>query len=168
MRETWKPVFEYEGLYEISDLGNIRGLTTNRLLKPGTGTSGYRYVQLSKNGFQLPKQIHRLVIEVFRGVLPKHMEVNHKNGIKTDNRLENLEKVTRSENILHRIHVLGVHQNVFHGMQHGNARFTDRQIKEMRRLYDNGLSYPAELARQFNCSVGAIHHIVKRRNWTHL
>lgn len=168
MRETWKSVLGYEGLYKISNLGNIRGLTTNKILKPGTGTSGYKYVLLSKRGIELPKMIHRLVIEAFEGAIPPRIEVNHKNGNKIDNRLVNLEQMTRSENMLHRIHVLGVKQNVFRGTQHGNARFTDKQIKEMRYLYENDLSYPAELARTFNCSVGAIHHIVKRRSWKHI
>jgi hypothetical protein len=167
MTETWKPVVGYEGLYEISDCGNIRTLYKNppRLLKPGTGTSGYRYVQLTKDGTYLPKQIHRLVVEAFLGEIPD--EVNHKNGIKTDNRLENLEKATRSENILHRVRVLGIRPIINRGEDSGNAKFTETQIRTIRRMYKNGYSY-SQVAAQFGCTKSAICHIVKRRSWSHI
>jgi len=167
--ETFKAVLGYEGLYEISDLGNIRSFIQKppRLLKPATGTSGYKYVQLTKNGKPLPKQIHRLVLEAFHGEPLDCLEANHKNGIKTDNRLENLERVTRSKNLIHRVRVLGIKPNISRGVDSGNARFTDNEVRSIRKRHKKGMS-AQELAVSFGCTTSAIWHIVKRRSWAHI
>lgn len=167
--ETYKAVIGYEGLYEISNLGNIRTLIQKppRLLKPAIGTSGYRYVQLTKNGKPLPKQIHRLVLEAFEEKPLGNMEANHKNGIKTDNHLTNLERVTRSQNLIHRIRVLGIIPPVLQGEDSGNARFTEEEVLAIRSSYESGLSY-REIANSIGCSRSAICHIIKRRSWNHI
>src|SRR5258708_9373020 len=112
-------------------------------------TSGYKFILLSKRGVELPRMIHRLVIEAFEGKIPQKIEVNHKNGNKIDNRLVNLEQMTRSENMLHRVRVLGIKPQVSRGEDSGNAVLTEKQVIEIRRLYENDLSYPAELAKKF-------------------
>ena len=98
--ETWKPVKGYEGLYEVSNLGKVKGLRANKVLHGMPRMHGYLAVWLYKDG-QPRKQesIHRLVAEAFCENPYGKPEVNHINENKTDNRASNLEWVTRKENV---------------------------------------------------------------------
>jgi hypothetical protein len=78
-----------------------------RLLKPQSGTHQYLSVGLCKDGKVSAKRVHQLVVRAFIGEVVSPLEINHKNGIRTDNRAINLEIVTRSANRRHAIHVLG-------------------------------------------------------------
>ena len=88
MEEIWKPVLDYIGLYEVSNLGRVRSLKFGkvRILKPCKKKNGYLYIRLSKNGITKNFYVHRLVYEAFHGTIPDDMQVNHINEIKTDNR----------------------------------------------------------------------------------
>lgn len=107
--EEWRPVPGYEGYYEVSDLGHVRrlkqasGTQTERILKllPQGHKGEYQSVVLSRHSQIKSFPVHRLVALAFIGPLPRRHEINHKNGIKTDNRPANLEYVTKSENQLH-------------------------------------------------------------------
>ena len=96
MEEQWKPVKGYEGLYEVSNMGRVKSLHYNRSDKEkvmvlGKTTRGYMNVVLCKNKKHRTFTVHRLVAETF---IPNPLclyTVNHKNEIKTDNRVENLE-----------------------------------------------------------------------------
>jgi len=89
--------------YEINKSGQIRSYRRNkpRILKPGTNSKGYKQVWLWGNKGNKTFQVHRLVMEIFYGRCPKGYQVNHKNGIKTDNYIDNLEYLTPSENCKH-------------------------------------------------------------------
>lgn len=118
MTETWKPVKGYEGLYEVSDLGNVKSLARvvkakgsgtrtikDRLLKPQRHQNGYLFVTLSKDGVTWHASIHRLVAFHFvncEGDMSQ-LQVNHINAKKDDNRAENLEWCTPQGNIRHAI-----------------------------------------------------------------
>lgn len=114
--EIWKDIPDYKGLYQVSNLGNVRsldkkqksGLINNRIitrkgkmLKIQKNKHKYCYVFLSKNSRRKYSLVHRLVAEAFIPNPNNLPEVNHKNGIKSDNKLENLEWISKSDNEKH-------------------------------------------------------------------
>lgn len=112
---NWKPIEGFDG-YEISDSGLVKSVyrviqstagwrnvkrdrTVNeRILKPNKNGGGYLFVCLRKDNRHFSRTIHRLVAEHFLGGRQQKMVINHKNGIKTDNRVENLEYCSSSKN----------------------------------------------------------------------
>jgi hypothetical protein len=103
MEEIWKPVPGYEGQYEVSSIGRILSRRTNRFLKPNVMVHGYVCVHLYSGGKQtrVVKTVHQLVAQAFIPNPQNYREVNHKNFLRRDNRVENLEWVTRKENVAH-------------------------------------------------------------------
>lgn len=103
-KRQWKDVVGYEGLYEVSDTGEVRNKRTYKILKPTTQNSGYKFVCLSKGGNIKCYSLHRLVLEAFKPLdknIKERMVVNHKDYDKTNNNLDNLEWMTQSENVLY-------------------------------------------------------------------
>jgi hypothetical protein len=102
--EVWKPVVGFEGLYEVSNLGRVKSLkrttTSGRELVQSLNR-GYKYVVLSKNGKQYNAKVHRLVAESYIPNPEGKKEVNHIDGNKANNAVENLEWATASENSRH-------------------------------------------------------------------
>lgn len=89
MVETWKDIKGYEGLYQVSDVGNVRRNGVN--LKPGIGKNGYPLVVLSKNGRVKTVLVHRIVAETFVPNPSNFKCVNHKDETRDNNRVHNLE-----------------------------------------------------------------------------
>ncbi len=110
--KNWRPVNNYVGLYEVSNNGCIKSLpkikfckggkyiTPERLLSKPV-VNGYEKVLLYKNGNRKMISVHRIVAESFIPNYNKYPQVNHINGIKTDNRVENLEWCTPKQNVIH-------------------------------------------------------------------
>lgn len=107
--EIWKPVYGHEGKYEVSSLGRVRSLTwgcfgnkrkTPYIKKVWMEPKGYLRAKIVNRKAHF---VHRLVIEAFHGPSQKGMECAHLNGIRHDNRIENLKWVTPSENQMHRV-----------------------------------------------------------------
>jgi hypothetical protein len=99
MEEIWKDIKNYEGLYQVSNLGNIKNILTKQIL----GKFGKRYYEtyLYKNGKRKCFKIHRLVAQAFIPNLNNKSEVNHIDGNRYNNTVSNLEWVTRQENMNH-------------------------------------------------------------------
>ena len=102
LKEIYKDVLSYEGIYQVSNLGNVKSLKFNkeRILKPALSDGRYLTVVLSKNGKKKTNRVHKLVAMAFLGHKPKGhlLTVDHINNVKTDNRLENLQLITQREN----------------------------------------------------------------------
>ena len=99
--EIWRDIPNYEGLYQISNLGRVKSFygLKEKILKPGILNNGYYRVILCKQSIKKTYLVHRLVWETFNGTIPEGLQVNHLNEVKTDNRLSNLNLMTQKENI---------------------------------------------------------------------
>lgn len=96
--EVWKDIQGYEGLYQISNKGRVKNFKTNRILTVHQQPNGYSYITLHKEGKPKTFRIHRLVAQAFIPNPNNLPCINHKNEIKTDNRVENLEFCTNKYN----------------------------------------------------------------------
>lgn len=104
MKEIWKDIKDYEGLYQVSNLGRVKRVKTDRILKPSKQIHGYLLVNLYKNNVSAKKRIHRLVAQAFISNSENKPQVNHIDENKTNNVVSNLEWVTSKENINHGTH----------------------------------------------------------------
>ena len=133
-REIWKmhPIYTN---YEISNQGRVRRRTdrTNskkgKLLKP-LYSNGYLHIQVCKDGTITFKSIHRLVLETFVGLCLENLQCNHKDGIKTNNFLSNLEWVTVSENHIH-AYKTGLKKK---GENHNKAKLKEGEVWLIKKL----------------------------------
>lgn len=103
MKEVWKDIPEYNGDYQVSNLGRVRSLKTKSgaILKCGPNATGYPAVSLLLRGVQSTYYVHRLVAKAFIKNPENKPQVNHKDSNKTNNKASNLEWSTASENVSH-------------------------------------------------------------------
>lgn len=104
--EIWKDIRGYENKYQVSNLGRIRNLKKGKILIPHIEEVGYTRICLCIDGQKNWYRVHRIVAMTFIPNTELKREVNHKNGIKNDNRVENLEWCSRLENMQHAVKVL--------------------------------------------------------------
>jgi hypothetical protein len=126
--EQWKDIQGYEGIYKISDFGNIKSFKFNKELNIiGSNCNGYRKVCLSKDGVINKFLIHRLVGFAFIPNPENKPNINHKNGIRNDNRVGNLEWCTQKENALHAFEI-GLSKKGIHHYRYGkkNPNFSKK------------------------------------------
>lgn len=140
IREIWADVKGFEGFYQISDQGQLRSLRTGKVMSSRSiGTKGYVQTTLRREGKSTGITVHRLVAKAFVDGFEPGKEVNHKNGCKTDNRAENLEWVTSSENKLHGCYVLGQKIKAVTAIGVDGSRREYRSVSEAAR---DGFHYP--------------------------
>lgn len=99
--ETWLPIPGFEGIYDVSDRGNVRNATTGRVLKPYAASGGYLRVNLRIDGGGKHLRVHRLVASAFIRLPHPREQVNHIDLDKRNNAIENLEWVSGKENVRH-------------------------------------------------------------------
>ena len=168
-REHWCEIADWSP-YRVSTLGRVTGKRTD-FLTGYLDKNGYHVVLLRNGKRRALKKVHRLVVIAFIGPIPFRMQVNHKNGIKNDNRVENLEIVSASENMQHSFTVLGRiggNTNPAKGERHGNATFTDKMVRQIRRLYATGRYTQWDLARKYSTGQNQISRIVRKETWKHV
>lgn len=138
------------------------GLT--KVIKPAKDANGYlRTMLLSDNGKYCTVKVHRIVALAYFG--QSDLTVNHKNGIKSDNSVSNLEYCTRGENIKHAYRVLKRQSSMREGAENRNAKLTASQVLEIRKwAKDHGRYYGRnELAKKYGVSPAHIKDIVNNK-----
>lgn len=173
----WRDISGYPG-YQVSNDGNVRTLTRRvqkgaamvtkygRMLPQRANRGGYLAVKLSRNGKRKTRVVHRLVIEAFGPPQPSPThECNHKDLDKTNNRIENLEWVTRSENLSHMYRNRSVRRPNRSGSQHPLAKLSDEDVQRIRSMYRPGVTTHQQLAAQFGVSRAHIGFILSGRFW---
>lgn len=160
--EVWKVIKDYPN-YLISSLGNVYSLNKKRILKLQTDKNGYKVTALiNEKGRKLLK-VHRLVAQNFISNKKNKQQVNHKNGDKSDNRVQNLEWTTPSENVKHSYDKLGRKPNINSqkGEKNGNSKLTWEQVKKIREGKECAKYY----ADKFNISKSMINTIRRGEAW---
>lgn len=172
MKEVWAPVPGYEGRYDVSADGqimrvkNVHGATPGRLIGQDVDARGYLRVTLlgGHRGTAKGFFIHRLVAAAFLGPRPQGLQVNHKDGDKSNNAIDNLEYVTPKQNIEH-AERLGLRPKK-RGVEHPGARLTDDDVRAIRRRRPN--EPLAVLAAEYGIGIAQVSRIASRLRWAHL
>lgn len=174
MNEEWRDVVGFECYYEVSNIGNVRRKKgTSRLqckqLKGIPDKDGYFRVNLKVKCKTHTKRIHRLVAMAFIDNVEQKEQINHINGIKNDNRVENLEWCSNSENRIH-AYLTGLQNGLSRrGVKNNFNKLTNEEIIKIKSLYDkkNGMTMK-RIAEKFNVTEGCIQRIISKKNWAWL
>lgn len=176
--EMWKEIEGYPN-YMINNLGKVlsKGRTVLRsdgfiqtreplILKSRYNRTGYLSVVLINNGNKKSKSIHRLVCQAFLFNPGNKPMTNHKNGIKADNYVENLEWVTAKENVHHAVKNNLIKRN--HGENVHNSILSNIVVLEIKQLLRNDCLTQVDIGKRFGVSKGVINHIKTNRNYTNV
>ena len=177
--EEWRPVVGWEDLYEVSNLGRVRSLPRvvsdsngrtrrmpMRMRKPYVNVQhGRRELGLKDSGRFAMRTVYSLVADAWIGAKPDGLEINHKNGDYTDDRAENLEYVTKSENLRH-AYRLGLRSKPhwLAGANHWAAVLTEDCVREIRKRHKRGESL-SDLSSEYGVGVPSIRRAVNRQTW---
>lgn len=182
--EIWQDIPDYEGYYQVSNKGNVNSVDRyiicqlkNQTVSQIKGKPkkirlnifGYPVITLSRNGIRKHVFIHRLVALSFIPNPNNKLEINHINGIKTDNRPENLEWCTRQENNVH-AYSTGLNEREKHamkGVDHPLAVLNEEKVLKIRNMFSSGFTI-SQLSALYGVKYYTIRDVVKRINWKHI
>lgn len=152
--------------YYITKKGLVRSDINGRIkyLSKWSDAKGYIRVKITINNKATSVSVHRLVALTFLPNPENKPQVNHKNGIKTDNQVDNLEWCTCAENIKHAWR-LGLNLAT-KGENHPTSKLNENKVYAIRVLYALNKATLKELAEIFNVHKSTIHSIVKNKNWS--
>jgi hypothetical protein len=169
--EQWRPVVGYEGIYEVSNAGRVRGTTTQgRRWKPGRimaarpGSKGYLYVTLTNDGKPTCKHLHTIVARAFLGQRPLEKQCAHLDSNKSNCALENLEYVTPTENSKHRVSV-GTYPV---GEKNSRAVISECDVQDIDTLRDDFGMFFREIGEIYGISWATARAIYTRKSWSHV
>lgn len=169
--EQWKDICDFEGLYQISNHGRVRNVTHTILQKNGRyrtiysrimtlhhgSNNDYKMIHLHKNNEIFTFLVHRLVASHFISPIPDNMVINHKDGNKCNNHVNNLEIVTQQENIDHSMTTGLFH---FSGEEHYRAKITNAQAEEIRKRYQVGGISQSKLGKLYGLTQNSVFKII--------
>lgn len=170
MKEQWRPIEGFIG-YEVSNYGSVRsvdrtcgdryGVVKGKVLKQTINKRGYPEVRLFSKSKSTLKVVHRLVAKAFIENKQNSPQVNHINGIKTDNSVKNLEWVTNSENQKHAFKT-GLKKT--YGENNPRATISDAEVTKLKELYNYGMSV-REAAICLNTTLSIARAIIYKSSW---
>ena len=176
MNEQWKEIKGNREIYEVSNLGNVR--TKDREGARGSNVKGHELMQhdnsngyprcnMNINGHSKSYLVHRLVAKLFISNPENKPDVNHKNGDKHNNSVDNLEWCTKSENEKHAWKTGLKHDVATKGELHGMHKLTRKDVEYIRKHHvrNGGTMKTSELARMFDVKPQTITEIVSERIW---
>lgn len=177
--EIWKDIIGYEGLYQISNLGRVQSLDRfikrkrfsitlreGKELKQTITAAGYLSITLSNNKIKTTFLVHRLVAIAFIPNPENKPDINHKKGIKTDNRVSEIEWCTKSENLTH-AYKIGLRE-VVNGIKCHYSKLTEKQVLEIRELYANSNLNYNSIALIYYVKEQTISSIINKKTWAHI
>jgi len=159
------PIPEYEGLYSVTRDGRIFSHRRNTWMKQQKDRKGYLQVVLTKDKKIRCFWAHRIVANTFIAPVEGKLYINHKNSVRSDNRVGNLEWCTMRENIIH-----GWKQGrtPVRGEKHPNTKITEKEVKAMRQEYKQGSVRQIDLAKKYGMSRPAVTNILNGVTWGHI
>jgi hypothetical protein len=164
--ETWEIIPDLNGLYEASNFGEIRSFTAmskGSTLRQQINNSGYKRVMISF--LRKYAYVHHLIALTYIGERPIGYDINHINGNKLDNRPENLEYITRKENMAHAKR-LGLHDN--RGEKHYGSKLSEEDVIMIRQAHSLcGLSV-SEIMSAYDVDDATIRDVLSRKTWRHV
>lgn len=166
--EKWKWIGGYENKYKVSTYGNIKSYLGKEpiIMKYSPNNHGYGFVELCYNGGNATKAVHRIVAETFIKRDNRYLQVNHKDGNKLNNNVNNLEWITARENIIHSYNnSLKLNKWKPRGIKHPKAKLTDNDVINIRKEYNFNREY---LSKKYKVSLASISLIINERTWKHL
>jgi len=163
-QEQWRQTRGFSA-YEVSTIGRVRKASNSRLCTVSTQTRGYGFVSITRDdGVYKQVVVHKLVAEAFLPNPDRKPQVNHKDGIKKNNQLWNLEWATEQENAAHSVDTGLRHK----GGRHWRAILTEDQVREIIDASATGSLAVAEMAKRLKVTETAIRKIQSGASWKHI